>query len=424
MRLHHFLTLAIFLFGHAIESQAQAKTQVKANFLADFETFFHATTHNKNIPGAAFVIVGKDHIQRMGVTGYTRKDGGHPVDTDTVFRLASVSKTFAGSLTGMLVSDGQLQWNEPVTRYAPRFRINGATEAIQLQHVLGQSTGLPAYAYDNYIEEGLGIEAIYAKFRDLAPVCPPGSCYSYQNSAFSLIQPAIESAAEASYGQLIEQRIFNPLAMNNASVGYESFVNTANHAEPHEKRHGQWHITTVKPNYYRVAPAAGINASISDLATWLMAHLGARPDVLHPFLIDDVTLPRVQTKRDLKRKYWRDHLNDAHYGLGWRIYQFDHHELIYHGGWVSGFRTDIAWSREYDLGLAILTNAEGSAVSEMTTHFWSQAFKRLKAPDKTVAEQGNQLIPSAAYSGKAPAAPGKTTGLSKPSEETLATPKK
>jgi beta-lactamase class C len=87
----------------------------------------------------------------------------------------------------------------------------------------------------------------------------------------------------------------------------------------------------------------------------------------------------VATARDKRRKYWRDLLSDAHYGLGWRIYRLGEHEIAYHSGWVSGYRADLAWSHEHGIGIAVLMNVEDNSISEMTTTFWRMAFAQLPA---------------------------------------------
>jgi beta-lactamase class C len=115
------------------------------------------------------------------------------------------------------------------------------------------------------------------------------------------------------------------------------------------------------------------------MGKWLAAQMGAEPVVLKPDVVDTLTRPRVRTVRDLRRKHWRDMLSDAYYGLGWRIYRLGEHEIAYHSGWVSGYRADIAWSREHDIGIAVLMNAEGNSISAITTTFWQMACDRLPA---------------------------------------------
>ena len=82
----------------------------------------------------------------------------------------------------------------------------------------------------------------------------------------------------------------------------------------------------MREDYYRYSPAAGVNASSKDMILWLRAMLGEMPQVISPQLIEKVTTAQVVTKRELYRKGWRKYLKSAHYGLGWRIYNFEGHE--------------------------------------------------------------------------------------------------
>ena len=340
---------------------------------ADYETFFRQLITDRDYPGAAFAIVSRDRILRIATAGHTTAARKHPINEQTTFRLASVSKPFAAELVGLLVEDGTLNWNDPVIRYVPGFKINGDVSQIRIQDLLGQSTGLMPHAYDNLLEDGKSMDSIWKKMSDLSYVCDPGKCYGYQNSVFSLVDPVVEKVTNLDYGTLVEQRIFKPLDMTTASVGFDEFINNPNHAEPHARRKGQWKTVPVQPNYYRAAPAAGVNASILDMSKWVQAQLGRNPDILSPEMLENLSRPRVKTRRELYRKQWKTMLSEAHYGLGWRIYQLGDEQLIYHGGWVSGFRADVAFSLQHDIGIVVLLNAESSGISELTTRFWQMA---------------------------------------------------
>lgn len=377
------LTLACLLHqGSPLYAQT-----AEQRLLGDFEAFFRHAISDKGITGAAFAVASPREIIRVGTIGYTDNSRRHAVNADTTFRVASVSKTFAAGLTGVLVNEGAFGWDDRLVDHVPDFRIQGDAGQVRIQHLLGQSTGLIPHAYDNLIEDGLSMDRIRDQFTKLSYICQPGQCYSYQNSVFSLIEPVIEKTTSRGYAQLMEEKIFRPLDMKTASVGYEPFVSNPNHAKPHVKVRNGWKTVKVKPNYYTVAPAAGVNASATDMGKWLMAQMGARPDVLTPDVVEILTVPRVKTARDKRRKYWRDLLSDAHYGLGWRIYRIGDHKIAYHSGWVSGFRADLAWSSEHDIGIAVLMNAESNSISEITTTFWQMAFDALqKTSNNAVAD--------------------------------------
>jgi beta-lactamase class C len=344
---------------------------------AEFKTFFLERIAAENVTGAAYAIAAPGGIVATGAAGFTDSSHQQRVDENTVFRVASVSKTFAAGLAGVLVQEGQFAWDDRVVDYVPGFRIKGDSSRVRIQHLLGQSSGLVPHAYDNLIEDGVPLEQIEQRYRELSYVCPPGECFSYQNSIFSLIEPVIEKTTAQPYARLMEEKIFRPLDMRTASIGYEALVNNPNHARPHVKSRGQWKTVAVKPNYYRVAPAAGVNASALDMGKWLSAQMGGQPGVLDPSVVATLTQPRVTTTRDRYREHWRDVLSEAHYGLGWRIYRLGEHEIAYHSGWVSGYRADIAWSASYGIGIAVLMNVEGSSINELTTTFWRMAFTQL-----------------------------------------------
>ncbi len=342
-----------------------------------FEAFFEQHVARENITGAAFVVASPQGIIHVAAAGHTDTSRSRPIDENTIFRVASVSKTFAAGLTGVLINEGEFGWADRVVDHVPEFRINGDTRQLLIEHLLGHSTGLVPHAYDNLIEDGVPMDRIKNQFSKLSYICPPGNCYSYQNSLFSLIEPVIERATSQLYSELMEEKIFRPLGMKTASVGYEPFISSPNHAKPHVKSRGKWKTVNVKPNYYRVAPAAGVNASALDMGQWLMAQMGGHPAVIHPRVVETLTEPRIKTIRDTRRKHWRDMISEAHYGLGWRIYQLGDEEIAYHSGWVSGFRADIAWSNEHGIGIAVLMNVEGSSINELTTTFWRMAFDSL-----------------------------------------------
>ena len=343
------------------------------DIVSEYEEFFRQVIQDRDYPGAAFAVVSRNDILHIATAGHTTMARTQAIDAQTAFRLASVSKTFAAEMVGLLVAEGSLAWDDPVTRYIPEFKINGDASRIRILDLLGQSTGLMPHAYDNLLEHGKSMDTIWRRMSDLSYVCEPGTCYGYQNSVFSLVDPLVEKATSKSYQAQVEQRIFEPLDMETASLGYDAFINNPNHAEPHARRNGRWKTVPVQKNYYRAAPAAGVNASILDMGKWVQAQLGSHPEVLPAHMIENLQKPRVKTRRELYRKEWKTMLSSAHYGLGWRIYDLGDDQLVYHGGWVSGFRADVAFSPNHDLGIVILLNAESSGISELTTRFWKMA---------------------------------------------------
>ncbi len=347
-----------------------------AGLIPDFEKEFLNEVETNKVPGAAYAIIKGGRVVAVKVYGTRAVDADLPVTSQTVFRLASVSKTFAADLAAILAKEGKLDLETPVTKFVPalEFKSNGFANKVKLKHLLSHSAGITPNAYDNMLEDGWALDKIVPRFDRIEPMCQPGDCYGYQNILFSLIEPAIEQATGKSYPSLVESRLLKPLGMQHASLGLEAYLSTANRAEPHifTRRNG-WIRVMVDRNYYRVAPAAGVNASIEDLAKWVVAQMGYNDAVLPTPVLEMVTEKRVDTSRELRRRGWRGKLTDAHYGFGWRIYAVDGHDVVLHAGGVKGFRTFVSYSKDLDLGFAIMANAQTSAVERLSSRFWVAA---------------------------------------------------
>jgi beta-lactamase class C len=370
--------------------------------LDDFDQNFARILSEHNLPGGSYVVVDQGRIVQAAGHGVRASGKPEPVGVDTVFRVASVSKTFAAQLAALLVSEGNLRWEDPVTGYVPEFSLARPEHASQLRldHLLSQSTGIVPNAYDNLLNASQSLDQIVPRFRELEPMCAPGRCYTYQNVLFALVGPAIEQATGRTYDDLLGERIFRPLDMHRASTGMQAFLDSNDRAWPHVRRGKLWFATDVNENYYRVSPAAGVNASALDLGQWLLAQMGHRPDVIPPHLLGELTEKRIHTARELRRRGWRDLLTEAHYGLGWRIYTAGNEEIVLHSGWVRGFVAEVAYSPRRGIGLGVLLNAESSALNEITTGFWRSVLEQPLMVDH------EPYTPAGSTSASAPSVPG------------------
>ncbi len=371
------LVMALLVAGTPLLAVAAAQATVEQT-TAQWSDRLENTMTEARIPGVAWAVVHQGEIVDLSGRGFIDSSRSARINPDTVFRIASVSKGFAGVLAAMLAVEGQINLQDPIQRYAPSFRFNSpAADHLTIEDVLGQRSGLVPNAYDNLIESGMPRQQIYGHFEALAPVCPPGTCYSYQNSVFSLVEDVVERSTSVPYPQLLQQRIFDPLQMVNASVGYEALNSAGNRAEPHVKTRSGWREIRPRSSYYQVSSAAGINASIRDMAIWANAMLGHFPEVISPEAIQTSLRPAVRTRNELRHRSWRGALTDAHYALGWRIYRIGNESLALHSGWVAGYRAEIALSHAHDLGIVLLMNAESRAISELNSAFWSATLPRL-----------------------------------------------
>lgn len=331
-----------------------------------FEALAEALVANGRIPGMAMAIVKNGQILSMRGYGVTDMSAPQPVDAHTVFRLASLSKSFAATMTGILVNDGVLRWDSHLTDYVPAFRMSrpDAAQEVTVADLLSHRTGLTRNAFDRDLEGNADYHDLTMRIAGAPMTCEPGACYAYQNVAFSLIGDIVFATTGKFYSESVASRIFKPLGMHDASYGLEGLEASARWAHPHVRGRGGWVSLMPKPNYYRVAPAAGVNASISDMTQWLLAHGGHRPDVLPAPLLATLHAPLIPTPTEIRGSSWRRaRLTNASYALGWRDYNYAGHDVVFHGGAVQGYRGMMALLPEQDLGVVILWNSESALPS-------------------------------------------------------------
>lgn len=330
---------------------------VVESVLPDFESHVHALMAAHGLPGAAIGIATPDSILFLKGFGLRSLDDTLAIDTDTVFRIASLSKGFASTLAALLVEEGRLGWDDPVTALLPDFQPSDSRQrdSLTVADVLSHQTGWVGHAFDNLVDEGKATSALFDALAALKPLHAPGTVYAYQNVAFSLIGEVIEQVTGSLYATQVRTRLLEPLGMDQSSVGWLSYQASANRARPHRLRRGQWKVCRDKANYYRVAPAAGVNASIHDMTRWLQAQMGGRTDVLSDSLLRAIHARRVSTPGERRRYGWND--GRMAYGLGWRIARFRGHELVFHSGGLEGFFSQIGWIPDLGVGIVVLHNS-------------------------------------------------------------------
>ncbi len=376
MKTFKFL-LCVFCFGATtLHAQISSAPLLHLNHVVKtYDQFVEQKLAELGAPGAALAIVQGDSIVYMKCFGVREIGRSEPITPHTVFRVASLSKGFAAILTGLLVQDGILQWDDKIIKYLPEFALKSEahTQNLTIRHVLSHTSGLPSHSYDNLVEANVPFNNILAQLQSVPCVWPVGQSYNYQNVIFSLIGKILKVRTETDYETLIKTRLFTPLKMTNASLTREALLTNPNHASPHIQRRGEWRRAEVTPGYYAVAPAAGINASISDMAQWLRALLGGTPKIVSPKVIEEVSTPVVKTRRELRRYHLSGRARHAYYGLGWRIFDYAGTKMVFHSGGVRGYVSQIAFLPEHDLGIVILLNSsiENTFVSAFLDMYFS-----------------------------------------------------
>ena len=352
--------------------------------LADYEQFFDKAIAARQAPGAAVVIIKDSTVIFLKGFGLRQAGTQDSVNVNTVFRLGSVSKCITTSLTGTLVKDQLFKWDDKVIKYLPGFalKLKPNTDSLRIRHILSHTMGLPYHAFTDRVEARVSLDTLLFHLRDLDLIAAPGKVYSYQNVGFSLIEKVIQSITGKSYEQVLTEKIFKPLQMKDASASYERIIENANVAQPHYYSKQGWRAAAISDTYYNVAPAGGVNASIADMALWLKALLGARPDVFSEQTVSEMLTPQVRAISK-NRNFWKwQRTRASYYAMGWRVLTFKNDTIDYHGGYVNGYRSEVALDRKNKMAICVLVNAAGNLSDQSIPHFFitrSRYLTQLKA---------------------------------------------
>jgi len=283
-----------------------------------------------------------------------------PNDSDTKFRIASITKQFTAMLIIQLVSEGKLDLNVPISTYLPDYPKKNA-DVITIHHLLTHTSGIPEFDdFVNYRD----IERDRFKPKELLEIFAkgqlqftPGEKYAYSNPGYVVLGIIIEKITGKSYATALQDRIFTPLNMFNSGydVNYEIIKKRASGYTNNYLR-GQY----INVNYTDMSipyAAGSIYSTVEDLFKWDQA------------LYTEQLVPKKY--RDL---LFGKHIptRNRHYGYGWfmrglPIGKSDEQvQVMVHGGGINGFRTLITRIPTTKSTIIILSNLETTSVYEIT----------------------------------------------------------
>lgn len=390
------------------------------------------------IPGIGIAVVRADADPWLRGYGVRTLGKAAPVDTDTLFAIASNSKSFVAASLALLVEEGKLAWDEPVLRYLPDFAMSDpdATRLMTVRDLLVHRSGLALGAGDLMqfpLSDHSRID-MYRGLRHLPLARGFRSGYAYDNILYVVAGVLVERVSGQVWEDFVTARLLRPLGMRTAVADRGRLPPGANvvarHARLGPPVRGMGPLTLVDPDESLAAsPAGGIHASVTDISRWLAAQLGrGQPRggvrLWSEAQSDEMWRPQVitaATEGPTAHNPARPVL--AGYALGWVVSGYRGHRLIAHSGGLSGQITHTALLPEQGIGLAVLSNTEDRhAVTGLrnalldhligTSGFdWVAATKAVVAEEQVEAVKlagsgdftpppGGPSLPLAAYAGR------------------------
>jgi CubicO group peptidase (beta-lactamase class C family) len=320
-----------------------------------------------NVPGMAVAIVKDGRIlaiETFGVRAPCEAAGADKApNADTIYYIASITKTYLATALCALADDGKLSLDDPVKKHLPRFTLassaGGIEEKITIRDLLCHRAGLG---------DGGGIvtlDAFTGEIREdryywwLSKVEPTGEV-GYSNVHFTLLGRVVEAVSGKPWRDYLDERVFKPAGLTR-TTGYASrMYGDPNCAIPMQRSDGDWQAVRLRKTDRTMHAAGGLGASANDAARWLILHMNDGE-------IDGkrvISAPRAREMRTLqasfKQKEGSIRIMEG-FGLGWQVGTFHGTPLCSHGGGYDGAATYYALLPEKKAGYAVLMNASESA---------------------------------------------------------------
>ena len=315
-----------------------------------------------SVPGVGLAIVDNGTVVFDGGFGVRELGKPEKVDAGTTFMIASNTKPLTTLLMASLVDEGKLDWDTPVTKVYPAFKLGDAatTQQVLVKHLLCACTGLPRQDYEWLLEFKAATPAsVMRTLGGMQPTTKFGELFQYSNlmaaAAGYVAGHAISPGKElgAAYDEAMQARVFGPLGMKTATFDIAQ-AERGNHARPHGfDADGKVVVASMGFNHsiFSARPAGAAWTSAGDLLKYVQMELarGKLPDgrVL------------VSEKNLLARRAKQVAVGETGaYGMGLSINTKWNVSVLSHGGSMLGYKSDMLMLPEHGVGLVILTNGD------------------------------------------------------------------
>ncbi|HYK11922.1 MAG TPA: serine hydrolase [Gemmatimonadales bacterium] len=340
----------------------------------DWDAYVTKAMQEFHVPGLALAIVKDGQVIYAKGYGVRRMGEPTPVDTHTLFQIASNTKAFTDAMIAQLVDSGRLSWDDPVTKYLPWFALSDpwVTREFTIRDLVTHRSGLGLGAGDLvWWHSDYSAEDVVRHLRAAKPVTSFRSGYAYDNVLYIAAGLVLESVTGKSWSQNLQERILNPLGMTETTSDIGAFTKSgADAATPHGWSNGSVGISP-RDTINNTLPAGGIIADVADLSKWMMTQLDS----------GRYSSGRLWSARQA-REMWSPQTilrigtpppdlaalrpNFAAYGLGWFLRDYRGRKLVEHTGGLTGMTSQTTLVPDERLGIVILTNGESAVFDALT----------------------------------------------------------
>jgi D-alanyl-D-alanine carboxypeptidase len=323
----------------------------------------------RHIPGVSVAVVREGRLVHAKGYGFANLELRSPATAESVYQIGSINKPFTAMLAMMLVEEGKLELEAPISRYLPD--APAAWKEVRLRHLLDHTSGIKSYTEMDETwrrqREDVTPEAIARMSYNLPLDFAPGEGWAYNNTGYVMLGSILERVGGKPYEELLADRILRPLDMASTQMNVWDRI-IPNRAAGYSRRRGE----TVNADYLSMTwpySAGAMSSSVLDLAKWaaaLEAQALLKPD----------SYRRMWSPTKLANGQTRD------YGLGWAVGRLGSREFIGHDGGIPGFTSSFIWLPKERLAVIALANAD-VGVSRITRGIAGVFYADLKPPERS-----------------------------------------
>lgn len=339
---------------------------VTDEMIAEIEAFVSEAIDLANIPAAAVAIVQDGEVIYAQGFGVRNRETQASVNTETLFAIASTTKTLTTVSMASLVEDGVFDWDTPVVDVMPQFEVADPqlTQSITMENLVCACTGVPRRDYEFFFQGSqLTAQDIVEQLETFEFFTDFGETFQYSNqmvatggyAAAMANGTAFENLFDG-YTALVNERVLEPIGMVSSTFDFDAATSSDNVASPYITKLGEGYVPaqfSIERPFVPAAPAGGLWSNADDLAQYVLTLLnnGTTPDgtqIITPNSLETLWEPQVQISAQ------------DDYGLGFIVSDYFGVRLISHAGNLVGYTSEMAFVPEADLGFIMLTNARST----------------------------------------------------------------
>jgi CubicO group peptidase (beta-lactamase class C family) len=363
------LAQAELIFGRLLPKGYQRETfagrkahNLDAARIQELGAFVERAQKALGVPGVSIGLVQGGKVVSADGFGVRKLGQPTPVDGDTLYMIASNTKAMTTLMLGKLVSEGKLSWDTPVTSLLPQFKLGDAdtTRRVLVKHLVCACTGLPRQDFEWLLEFKSATPAsALAVLGTMQPTSGFGEMFQYSNPLAAaggyvgghVLFPAMELGA--AYDEAMKTEVLGPLGMTSTTFDFGRALG-GNHATSHGLSiDATPDLAAMDVNYsiLPVRPAGGAWSSVRDILKYVSMELskGLLPDGTR-YISESALLERRAPQVSIGK--------DATYGMGLEVDATYGTLVVHHGGSMIGYKSDMLWLPEHNVGAVILTNSD------------------------------------------------------------------